>query len=214
LGENADETYDIEKLRKVDFEKVEKLDPSQEDGFKLDCERVVPMQIELDPISQAQVGNLTSCELITVRILVKGDPMCPTPEALRFELTSEEDIQFYYQATIREENWSNLTNLNGKLDKSFCFSNFREVFIQLLDDVERQPQTYQVRFTLDDDNGNASLTFLLDSEIKLSELLCLDMFRQLDDDKINMLVSYRINSLKQKTLLATNRMSELVKILR
>lgn len=92
LGENADETYDIEKLRKVDFDKVEKLDPSQEDGFKLECERVVPMQIELDPTSQAQVGNLTTCELITVRILVKGDPMNPTPEALRFELTSEDDI--------------------------------------------------------------------------------------------------------------------------
>lgn len=217
LGENADESYDIEKLRKVDFDKVEKLDPSQEDGFKLVAEKVVPMTMELDPTQRPQFGNLKTSELITVRILTQGGaPMEITPLALRFELTSEEDIQFYYQATLKEDEFNTqFLELNKRtLSGEFRFSNFKEVFTQLLENVEQQPSTYSLLFTFDDDNGNASLTFLLDSEIKRCELLCLDNFRQLDDEKVNKLVSYRINSLKQKTLLASNRMQELVKILR
>jgi DNA replication protein DnaC len=88
-----------------------------------------------------------------------------------------------------------------------------DVFKSLLEDVEKQPGLYKIKFILDDDNGNATMCFLLDSEIKKCDLLILDSFRQLDDEKINMLVSYRINSLKQKTLLTTNRMKELVEIL-
>ncbi len=38
-GEFATEDFDIDQLRKVDFEQVEKLDPSQEDGFKLMFEK-------------------------------------------------------------------------------------------------------------------------------------------------------------------------------
>lgn len=77
-----------------------------------------------------------------------------------------------------------------------------------------KPNTHRITFTLDDDDGNACLKFLLDSEFKKSDLLVLDNFRQLDDERINMQVSYRINSLKQKTLLTVNRMRELTDILR
>jgi len=50
-GEFADEDYDIDQIRKVDFEQVEKLDPSQDDGFKLAFEKTIFMKIELDESS-------------------------------------------------------------------------------------------------------------------------------------------------------------------
>lgn len=72
----------------------------------------------------------------------------------------------------------------------------------------------RVDFTLDDENGNACLRILHESEVRTTEVLCLDCFRQIDDDKVNMHVSYRINSLKQKNLLVQSRMRELNEILR
>ena len=93
-GENQNDSYDINKLRKVDFEKVESLDPSLEDGFKFDSEKSVPMTIELDASSQMTHGNLVTMELITIRILLQKDELHTT--AVRFELMSEEDVQFYY----------------------------------------------------------------------------------------------------------------------
>lgn len=93
-GEFQSDDYDIDQLRKVDFEQVEKLDPSQEDGFKLAFERNIFMKIELDESSQNTLGPMDTSEEILLRVLVKGDTI--VPQAIRFELMSELDVQFYY----------------------------------------------------------------------------------------------------------------------
>ena len=49
---------------------------------------------------------------------------------------------------------------------------------------------------MDDEDGNAVMKFSHDNEIRRSDLLTLDNFRQLDDDLINTQVGFRINSLK------------------
>jgi hypothetical protein len=82
-----------------------------------------------------------------------------------------------------------------------------------LEDCQRAPQLHKIHFILDDDNGNAQLIFLLDSDVKRCELLRLDCFRQLDDDKVANQVSYRIESLRKKRELITNRLFEVMKIL-
>jgi hypothetical protein len=147
-------------------------------------------------------------EEILLRVMVKGDTI--VPGAIRFELMSEHDVQFYYQATIKEENFRQIQIAN---DLMIEYDSFFATFQKLLQECLDRPHSHRVSFTLDDDDGNACLRFLLDSEFKSSELLVLDNFRQLDDEKINMQVSYRINSLKQKSLLVVNRMRELTDIL-
>ena len=49
--------------------------------------------------------------------------------------------------------------------------------------------------------------------MKRTDLLTIDSFRQIDDEKINMQVSYRIESLKRKKDLVTNRLTEILNIL-
>lgn len=61
------------------------------------------MRIELDESSQNTMGPMGTSEEILLRVLVKGDTI--VPGAIRFELMSENDVQFYYQATIKEENF-------------------------------------------------------------------------------------------------------------
>ncbi len=66
---------------------------------------------------------------------------------------------------------------------------------------------------MDDEDGNAVMKFSHDNEIKRSDLLALDNFRQLDDELINTQVGFRINSLKQKTKLIRTRLIELTNII-
>lgn len=84
---------------------------------------------------------------------------------------------------------------------------------KIIDDCEHRPHLFKICFTLDDEDGNAVVRFYHDSEMKRSELLALDNFRQIEDEMINTQVSYRINSLKQKTKLIKTRMNELQAII-
>lgn len=124
--------------------------------------------------------------------------------SIRLELMSEQDIQFYYQATIIPENWVQIEKDN-KLN-NIGYACFLHTFKQLCQDVLREPDKFKVVFVLDNDDGNAFLRFRLDTEMKKMELLVLDSFRQIDDEKINMHVSFRIESLKKKKDLISNRL--------
>ena len=123
---------------------------------------------------------------------------------------SEEDVQFYYQATISPENFIQISLTN---DLKIGYASFLHTFKQLCQDVLRSPKTHKIIFVLDNDDGNAELKFRLYHEMKKCDLLKLDSFRQLDDEKINMHVSFRIESLKKKKDLISNRLREVLKIL-
>jgi hypothetical protein len=64
----------IDKLRNIDFTKVEQYDPSREDGFDFVAfETKLPVLIELDKSSQKEHGNLNTYECLTLRVLKKID---------------------------------------------------------------------------------------------------------------------------------------------
>jgi hypothetical protein len=76
------------------------------------------------------------------------------------------------------------------------FDQFLPTLKKMLLDCEQRPNLYKIFFTMDDEDGNAVMKFSHDNEIRRSDLLALDNFRQLDDDLINTQVGFRINSLK------------------
>lgn len=61
------------------------------------------MHIELDPESTDLTDLITTEEPITVKIYIEGNAVIPN--SIRIELVSEVDVQLYYQATIKEENF-------------------------------------------------------------------------------------------------------------
>ena len=89
-------------------------------------------------------------EEILLRVMVKGDTI--VPGAIRFELMSENDVQFYYQATIKEENFRQIQIAN---DLMIEYDTFFATFQKLLQDCLDRPHSHRVTFTLDDDDGNA-----------------------------------------------------------
>jgi hypothetical protein len=61
------------------------------------------MHLELDPESTDLTDLITTEEPITVKIYIQGNAVIPN--SIRIELVSEVDVQLYYQATIKEENF-------------------------------------------------------------------------------------------------------------
>lgn len=61
------------------------------------------MHLELDPESTDITDLITTEEPITVKIYIQGNAVIPN--SIRIELVSEVDVQLYYQATIKEENF-------------------------------------------------------------------------------------------------------------
>ena len=61
------------------------------------------VHLELDPLSTEIDAQVETDEPLVLKIYLQGDPIMPM--AIRIELTSEQDVQLYYHATIKEENF-------------------------------------------------------------------------------------------------------------
>lgn len=82
---------------------------------------------------------------------------------------------------------------------------------KLLKDCKEQASTYQCLFTLDDANGIAYFRFHHTTEWRRIQIICLD-FRQLDDEDVERMVTYRINSAQLKSRIIQQRLKDITDI--
>ena len=80
----------------MDFAKIESMDPSCKNEFFPFFKESIPCQMELDYNTSSQVLNTTEC--LNFRILKQGEEQ--RPMAVKFELSTEADVQLFYQCTI------------------------------------------------------------------------------------------------------------------
>ena len=108
--------------------------------------------VELDPDSSDKQAN--SYEVLNFKIMTKGEKYCPL--AFRLEVTSDEDIQFYYRTEIAMEDFSRFMADN---ELAISYEQFIPMMKKLLTDVVEKPDECQAHFTLDDDAGSAFFKF-------------------------------------------------------
>ena len=117
--------------------------------------------------------------------------------ALKIEVSSENDLEFFYSKVINENSFY---TIKARSDLSIEWQEFipmmKKLIEQCADQYENKDRSYKCRLTMDDDNGDAFLRFYMDTAFKKIELLEVVM-RQLSDEDISKQVAFRINSLKQ-----------------
>jgi len=90
---SQEEKLDAEEAAKlltfIDTQEIDELDPSQEQYHNIPVELDLPMEVVL-----MEDKDSASNEILHVKVLVKGDDQ--DPQAVRVELTSEDDIFFHY----------------------------------------------------------------------------------------------------------------------
>ena len=101
VGENDnDDNLDLDFLETVDFKEIDDYDPSVQEGFKTvkDGNIQVYTLIQTDPGSTDEQDRQQSLEWLNFKIMVSGYET--NPLSIRLEITSEDDVQFYYQTVI------------------------------------------------------------------------------------------------------------------
>ena len=97
VGENDnDDNLDLDFLETVDFKEIDDYDPSVQEGFKTvkDGNIQVYTLIQTDPGSTDEQDRQQSLEWLNFKIMVSGYET--NPLSIRLEITSEDDVQFYY----------------------------------------------------------------------------------------------------------------------
>ena len=82
--------------------------------------------------------------------MTKGEKVFPL--SLRIEVTSDDDVQFYYRTEIDEEAFGRVMTDN---ELAISYEQFIPMMQKLLSDCIEKPDEYHAEFTLDDDQGVA-----------------------------------------------------------
>ena len=177
IAEESHQTVDLEFLERMDFKEIDSMDPTcKKSDFHPVYKQQIPCHIELDYNSSNQY--LQTNESLIFRILVHGEES--RPMQIRFELTTDADVQLFYQSTVTMEHFMQLQMDN---ELSVDFDGFVSMVKTLLQDCQNNPVVYQAVFTMENDDGCAFFRFYHHSEYRKSQILSLT-FKQLDDEEI------------------------------
>ena len=196
---NSEENMSI--LNAIDFRSIDEMDPSLADGHKLIYEREVPFELRIQEGSTGpqEVGTL---EAIKVKVLLLGDSM--SPEQIKIELSSENDMFFHYTHALEDESFSKVQE-NQKL--MIDYPDYANVIIKMLNSCIKEPHSFLAVFIMER-NGSARLDFIQNMEYKFVELLSCD-FEASSEEVIRQQITFRYNASKSKLMLMQTRLQDI-----
>lgn len=175
-------------------------DPSTENGFRVVYDRETPLELRVqdESDSQQQVGTL---EAVRVKILREGDE--DAPNAIRVELTSDEDLFFHYAHVCDPQEFANLQETQRLM---VDFPDYVNVLIRMLNNCINEPQNHLAVLVMQPED-RARLDFIQNMEYKFVELLSADFLRS-SEDVVQKSITFRYNALKSRLLLMQNRLQD------
>ncbi|GMH36171.1 hypothetical protein BSKO_04039 [Bryopsis sp. KO-2023] len=174
----------------LDFASLDELDPSLVEGYRLFYEREVPLELRTyDGTSfPTEVGTL---EALRVKVLIAGD--AKRPDAIRVELSSENNLFFNFIHETTKEGFSDLQESQRLMIE---FPEYSQLILRLLNCCLKEPHSFLgvMVFTRD---KMARLDFIQNMEHKFVELLSLK-FTESNEEFVRRQITYRYNNMKSK----------------
>ena len=180
---------------------VDEMDPSLAEGHRIIYDREVPFELRIQEAGQTpqEVGTL---EAIKVKVLVLGEDS--SPQHIKVELTSENDLFFYYLHSIDESIFAEMQESQKLM---IDFSEYSSVLMRMLNSCIKEPQCFLAVFIMQRD-GQGRLDFIQNIEYKFIELLSLD-FMAGEEELVRQQITYRYNAVKSKLALMQARLSDI-----
>lgn len=188
-------------LNSFDFSAIEEMDPSLADGHRVLYDREVPFELRIqDPSSGPQeVGTLES---IRVKVLLLGEDT--SPQHLKIELTSENDLFYHYLHTTDEAGFRAMQDSQKLMIE---FAEYPTILVRMLNSCIKEPHSFLAVFIMRRD-GQARLDFIQNIEYKFIELLSCD-FVASTEEMVRQQITFRYNAVKSKLALIQARMQDL-----
>eukprot|EP01015_Nassula_variabilis_P016467 TRINITY_DN2526_c0_g1_i1.p1 TRINITY_DN2526_c0_g1~~TRINITY_DN2526_c0_g1_i1.p1 ORF type:complete len:251 (+),score=49.95 TRINITY_DN2526_c0_g1_i1:63-815(+) len=193
-------------LNSFDFSAIDEMDPTLHDGNKLIFDRELQFHIRFQE-KGLEAQELSSLEPIRVRVLLLGDET--NPQQIKLELSSENDLFFYYQHIANDSNFKEIKK-NQQLH--IDFSEYAVVIIKSLNKCEKEPNQFCAIFTIFTD-GLGRLEIVQTMEYKDIELIAFD-FAANPEEAIRQQITFRYGALKSKLALMEGRLQDIHELVR
>ncbi|EEA06013.1 uncharacterized protein CMU_017670 [Cryptosporidium muris RN66] len=183
---------------------LENVDPILNGGFSVLLKKTCRLDLLLvDDENNQEIG---SSENINFRIMTNGPKSFP--DVVRLELTSDNDLFFYYVLDLTELDFHKL-----KLTQNLTceYPRFTDMLGKMINNIIDDPLIYSVRFLMKSD-GTGCLKFLQNMDYKLLELVNLEFLQQ-SEDAVRNSITYRYNFLRSKVAIMEARFIEISNLL-
>lgn len=193
-------------LHSIDFSAVEEMDPALADGHSLIFDREVPFELRTQDVGSGpqEVGTL---EAVKTKVLYLGHES--SPQHIKMELTSENDLFFHYIHSVEEGSFRRLQESQKLM---IDFGEYPSVLIRMLNSCIKEPHNFLAVFIMHRD-GKAHLDFIQNIEYKFIELLSLD-FMASTEDMVRQQLTYRYNAAKSKLAITQARLSDITSMVK
>mmetsp|Transcript_15396 Transcript_15396/g.25131 ORF Transcript_15396/g.25131 Transcript_15396/m.25131 type:complete len:261 (-) Transcript_15396:77-859(-) len=183
-----------------DFAAIESMDPSVQDGWRVIYDRECPFELRYQENAESpqEVGTL---EAIKVKVLIQGPEN--TPEALKIELSSENDLFFLYMHMVDEVGFRIMQEQQKLM---VDFDDYSKVLMRMLNSCIKEPHTHLAIFVMQED-GLSRLDFIKNMEYKFVELLTCS-FVKCDEELVRQHIAYRYNAMKSRLAMMQARLSD------
>lgn len=184
----------------LDYTSIDELDPSLGEGFHIFYDREVPF--ELRSLEETELPqDVGALEAIRAKILVKGDTHAP--DAMRLELTSENNLFFHYCHELSAGNFQTIQEGQKLMVE---FPEYPSVLVRMLNQCIKEPHAHLAVFVMQKD-GQARLDFIQNMEYKFVELLSCK-FVASAEDAVKQHITFRYNAVKSKLALMQARLAD------
>ncbi|PFH32275.1 hypothetical protein BESB_015930 [Besnoitia besnoiti] len=189
-------------LAQIDSSAIDELDPSLADGHVLVYSREVPFELRLQDTAAGAARDTGRLEPVRVKILILGDEA--SPQHIRVELTSENDLFLNYTHALNE---TLFRQMQASQKLMIEFAEYPNVLIKMLNSCIKEPHSFLAVLVMQT-TGKARLDFIQSMEYKFVELLCLD-FAQSSEEFTRRDMTFRYNALKSKLALLQARLHDI-----
>lgn len=169
-------------------------DPSATHGYQIVVDKACPVALHFtaesdDKSCLAKVGKL---EPVTMKVLVKLDAS-DIIRAVRIELSSEDDVFFFYTGTITEGDFG---SVKQQQSLTLEFTGYSELLVKIINDCIDKPQLFCASLILRQ-VGTARLYFQHNVGYKMQECLSVALKRP-SVELIHKQITYRYKRIKQE----------------
>ena len=173
------------------FSKLDNLDPSLKDGYKLVFEKEIPMDLKLE--NKKGKKDISSFEAIIFKVLKVQSSSKSIPSNIKIELYSENDLFFHFTSILDEEKFK---VMKEKQDLTINYKEFISLLEELCDNCLNNSDSFIAILVLKK-KGEACLDFIKEIDVKYIQLLKIEFINS-SDDYIMKQMLYRFGSLKSK----------------
>jgi len=187
-------------LDSIELAAVEETDPSLAQGHKVVYDRECPFELRVQADATPQeVGTL---EAVRCKILVLGEEH--SPQHIRVELTSENDLFFHFTHSADERGFRHMQEQQKLM---VDFPEYVTVLVKSLNSCIKEPHSFLAVFIMQRD-GRARLDFIQNMEYKFVELISCD-FVASPEEVVRQQITFRYNSTKSRLALVQARLQDL-----